>query len=214
MPDERDLLTEATLPIEERGLQRRYSQVKRFNEFLPPTGTYTLSGPDPASMPNTLEGQYFVLLRIEATDDREADSNLSAVGAGAGVVHSGAVAGFPLPVLRYFVGGQSAKPGSTKETLALLLPAYGALLPPDKPVDFKWAEIEGAAAYRVELQDSKAIHILSAVLLPGVGSYRAPSWLKEKLPDGTLRWRVVALDGNGNQFAETPWNDLGLMPSN
>ena len=213
LPNERDLLTEATLPVEERGRQRRYSEVKRFNEFLPPAGKYTLSGPDPASMPNNLEGQYLVLLRIEATDDREGDSNLSAVGAGPGVLHSGAVAGFPLPVLRYFVGGKSAKPGSKEETLALVLPADGVLMPSDKPVDFKWTEIEGAAAYRVELQDSQAIQILSAVMLPGAGSYRAPSWLKDKSPDGKLRWRVVAIDGNGKQVAETAWRDLQLIPS-
>ncbi len=79
-----------------------------------------------------------MLLRIEASDDKEGDSDLSAVGAGSGVVHSGAVAGFPLPTLRYFVGsgeGDSlAVPGP--RVLLQLLPRDGASLPPDKAVEF------------------------------------------------------------------------------
>nr|MDQ6893880.1 hypothetical protein [Acidobacteriota bacterium] len=103
-PAGRDLLTEGTLPPEERLLQRRYTEVERFNVFLPPVGHFTLVGPDPSKLPTTVDGLHEVLLRIEASDDKEADSDLAAAAAGEGVIHSGAVAGFPLPVLRYFVG--------------------------------------------------------------------------------------------------------------
>src|SRR5690606_16986111 len=108
-PTERDLLTEATLPVEERELQRRYTEVGRFSEFLPPSAgaRFVLRGPDPEAIPNDVEGLYQLLLRIEASDDTEGDSNLAAAGAGEGVVHSGAVAGFPIPPLRYFVGASS-----------------------------------------------------------------------------------------------------------
>ena len=37
-PSDRDLLTEATLPPAERPLQRRYTELDRFDVFLPPTG--------------------------------------------------------------------------------------------------------------------------------------------------------------------------------
>lgn len=47
LPEARDLLTEATLPVEQRPLQRRYTQLGRFNVFLPPTSEYVLDGPDP-----------------------------------------------------------------------------------------------------------------------------------------------------------------------
>jgi hypothetical protein len=104
VPDERDLLSEAALPIEERGTQQRYAEVQRFDVFLPPTGKAVIPGPDVHRLPTDLEGQHLLLLRIEATDDKSADSDLSAVGAGATVVHSGGVAGFPMPVLRYVVG--------------------------------------------------------------------------------------------------------------
>lgn len=65
-------------------------------------------------------GQYLVLLRIEATDDKEGDANLAAVGVGPGVVHSGAVAGFPIPPLRYFAGG--GPDAQLTSELALLWP--------------------------------------------------------------------------------------------
>ena len=84
--------------------QRRYTELQRFNVFLPPGGKHTLEGPDPAPMPTRADGTYLLLLRIEASDDKEGDSNLGTAGAGQGVVHSGAVAGFPMPALRYQVG--------------------------------------------------------------------------------------------------------------
>ncbi|HKZ77669.1 MAG TPA: hypothetical protein VJ124_05040, partial [Pyrinomonadaceae bacterium] len=61
LPSERDLLTEATLPIEERGKQRHYTQISTFNELLPPTGKFVLPGPDVSQLPTKVEGQYLVL---------------------------------------------------------------------------------------------------------------------------------------------------------
>jgi hypothetical protein len=198
LPDERDLLTEASLPIEERARQRRYSEVTRFNEFLPPTGKHTLMGPDPARLPNTIEGQYLVLLRVEVADDREGDSDLAAVGAGPGVIHSGAVAGFPMPVLRYVVGGNSGASGTTATTrLALLLPPESAIATAGAPIDLSWSSVQGAVLYRVDIEDSQARQILSAVLPAGARSYRLPPWLKDRAPDGQVRWRVSALDAGG-----------------
>ncbi|HEY0873523.1 MAG TPA: hypothetical protein VGD94_08630, partial [Vicinamibacterales bacterium] len=105
LPTPQDLLPEASLPPDQRGLQRRYTPLDRFNVFLPPVGRMTLPGPDVARLPTSVDGTYFLLLRVEATDDKEADSNLANAGAGQGIVHSGAVAGFPLPMLRYVVQG-------------------------------------------------------------------------------------------------------------
>ncbi len=211
-PSERDLLTEATLPIEERGLQRRYTELKRFNIFLPPTGKYTLPGPDPARLPNEVNGQYLVLLRIEASDDKEADSSLASVGAGAGVVHSGAVAGFPLPPLRYYVGsGSSNIAAQPAGKLVQLLPEANFIVPSGAPVDFRWQEIEQGSFYRIEISNAQQEIVLSALMPPGTGYYRAPSWLKDKAGDGSLRWRIVALDRAGKPIGETPWRFLRLM---
>ncbi|HEU0174347.1 MAG TPA: hypothetical protein VFV58_08780 [Blastocatellia bacterium] len=206
-PEDFDLLTEATLPIEQRGQQRRYTQISRFNLFLPPTGKYTLAGPDAARLPVTLEGPYLVLLRIEATDDKEADTDLSSLGVGAGVVHSGAVAGFPIPVLRYFVGsGQAGVPIPLRQ----LTPADNAVAAADQPIDFKWTQAPGAALYQLEIADQSGKVILSALLQPLTLNYRAPSWLLEIGAGADFQWRASALDQNGAKTLETPWRRLQL----
>ncbi|HEY9430111.1 MAG TPA: hypothetical protein VI260_01350, partial [Blastocatellia bacterium] len=206
-PDDFDLLTEATLPAEQRGQQRRYTQISRFNLFLPPTGKYTLAGPDVTRLPTTLEGPYLVLLRVEATDDKEADSDLSALGVGAGVVHSGAVAGFPIPVLRYFVGsGQAGDPIQ----LRLLNPAENALAAAGQPIDFNWTQASGAALYQLEIADQSGQVILSALLQPLTLNYRAPSWLLDTAAGAGLQWRVSALDQAGAKIVGTPWRRLRI----
>jgi hypothetical protein len=213
LPSARDLLTEATLPAEDRALQRRYTQLERFNVFLPPTGKHVLPGPDVPRLPTQLEGMYMVLLRVEASDDKEGDSDLASVGAGPDVVHSGAVAGFPLPTLRYLVGSGEGGPiaPAGRGSLTPLLPSDEARLPADKPVEFSWTEPERATLYRLEVQDAPGQSVLAAVLPPHVGIYRAPSWLKDKVADGKLRWRIVALDRERRQVGETPWRTLRLV---
>jgi hypothetical protein len=208
-PTDPDLLTEATLPVERRSLQKRYTQLSRFNVFLPPTGRITMPGPDPARLPQTLEGPYLVLLRIEASDDKEADSDLTAVGVGPGVVHSGAVAGFALPVLQYFVGVESAPVAGQ---ITLLSPKNNATLPTGQPIEFTWSEIQGSVA-RLEINDAAGQQILSALLPPDVRFYRAPPWLREKLAGGVeIRWRVVGCDPSGRETGGALWNSLRLEP--
>jgi hypothetical protein len=215
LPEERDLLTEASLPLEERGTQRRYSELGRFNVFLPPTGEYVLPGPDLRRLPTSTEGMYLVLLRIEASDDKEADSNLGAVGAGAGIVHAGAVAGFPMPPLRYVVGSGSSELSATNESTGLraLNPLADAATTTGAPLTFTW--IDGglrAAFFRIEVRNASDEEVMAAVVPRGTGSYRAPSWLLEKTgPEST--WRVVALDLLGRRITHTEWRKLTAQPA-
>jgi hypothetical protein len=209
-PTARDLLTEGSLPPEERALQRRYAQVDRFSVFLPPTGRHRLPGPDPSRLPANVEGLYLVLLRIETADDKEGDSNLQAAGAGTGIVHSGAVAGFPMPVLRYYVGSAEAAPRlASGGRLEALLPLDRAQVGPGRPLQFSWLEGEAAALYRLEVQDEQGGEVFSAVLQPGVGVYRAPTWAREQA-GASWRWRVVALGPAGEPVTETPWRQVQL----
>jgi len=209
IPNTRDLLTEASLPVEERPLQRRYAPVQRFNVFLPPTGRYTLPGPESSRLPTSVDGLHILLLRIEATDDKEGDSNLALAGAGTGIVHSGAVAGFPMPVLRYFVGSvEGADLGSPDASLRLVLPAEEATLAAGQPPEFTWSESGAASLYRIEIVRPASGPLLEAILHPGVGAYRAPSWLREKAAEGIVQWRVLALGPAGETTAETPWRSL------
>ncbi|MCM2256907.1 MAG: hypothetical protein NDJ94_14715 [Vicinamibacteria bacterium] len=209
-PTPEDLLTEATLPPSERGRQRRYAPLERFDVFLAPTGRFTLPGPDVARLPRQIEGLYLILLRVEAADDKEADSNLALAGAGTGVVHSGAVAGFPMPVLRYYVGGVDVVPAG--DHLAAMLPADGAELDPARPVEFSWVEPRGIAALRLSLIDAAGQEIHAAVVLPGVGLHRAPAWLAERVATAPAQWSVAALDSEGEVVERTPARRFSFRP--
>jgi hypothetical protein len=212
-PASRDLLTEATLPPEERGLQRRFLLIDRFDQFLPPVGRVTLEGPDPARLPTEIEGLYQILLRVEASADKEGDSNLANAGAGAGVVSSGAVAGFPLPTLRYFVGS-AAGAGA----LAAGGPALTLLAPPAGersagPIAFAWIPVDNVLTYRLEIERrDDGERLLEAVVQQGIASYAAPPWLAERSAGAELRWRVVGLDAVGERLVESPWRPLNFRP--
>ena len=204
-PTDFDLLPEGSLPFEQRGTQRRYTQLARFNVFLPPVGRFTLQGPDPARLPSTIEGTYLVLLRIEASDDKEGDSNLAAVGAGPGIVHSGALAGFALPVLRYFVGKAKSRAAMPIELRA---PADEATLNDVEPLTFAWTENRPGAFVRLEIYDANEKPVLNVLLPVRTESYRAPSWLRTKVNGENLRWRVVMFDEKGADIDASPWRGL------
>jgi hypothetical protein len=209
-PEARDLLTEATLPIEERGTQRRYIEMSRFNVYLPPTGKIILPGPEAWRVDESLTGLYLVLLRIEASDDREGDSDLTAAGAGAGIVHGGAVAGFSLPVLKYYVSNGNDQPVAGSTVLTQLSPDEGAELAAGLPVDFNWTLIADAITYRLEVEDLQGNQLISAILTGGQSGYRAPPWFKDKVGDSQARWRVITFDRQGKPLAQTEWRRLGF----
>ncbi len=210
LPTATDLLTEATLPPEERGTQRRYTELARFNEFLPPAGKLVLPGPDASRLPTEVDGVYLILLRIEVSDDKEGNSSLANAGAGAGVVNGGAVAGFPLPALRYLVGsgGSEAYDAREDEGLTLLHPAAAARIEAASAPQFSWREATQAAHYRLEVRGQDGAELLSALLAAGVGGYRAPPWLAERAKGAPLRWRVTAIDLRGNEVARSGWRKL------
>ncbi|MCC7132966.1 MAG: hypothetical protein IT352_09980 [Gemmatimonadales bacterium] len=207
-PTEEDLLTEATLPLERRGTQRRYQPLSRFNLFLPPNGAVTLPGPDPSRLPTLVDGVYYVLLRIEASQDKEGDSDLGAAGAGTGVVPSGGVAGFPMPVLRYLVGSGSAEGAGDAvahpAAIRLLAPSVDAILDA-AGASFSWDAHPAAAVYRIEFALARGRRVFAALVPAGATGYRAPPWLAEKIGDDELRWRVVGTDPAGREVTRSDW---------
>lgn len=209
-PTAHDLLTEASLPVEQRAAQRRYTQLSRFNVFLPPTGRVTVPGPDPSRFPRTADGVYQVLLRIEASPDKEGDSNLGAVGAGEGLVIGGAVAGFPMPTLRYVVGSgvtPERTPAEALGPLAPLQPAPLARVERAVPLQFSWRAVDEAQVYRLEVEpiDGDDARTVGAVIADRITRYAAPPWFREQLGTGAMRWRVTALDGTGRVLARSAW---------
>jgi len=207
-PTAEDLLTEGSLPLEQRLQQRRYTPVARFNVFLPPTGRTVLPGPDPSRLPSSVDGAYMLLLRVEASADKEGDSNLQAVGAGNGVVTSGAVAGFPMPVVRYLVGSgvpATAEAGAVRTALTPLSPS------PEQSVDvrtalvFSWRPIAEADAYRLDVERRDTTRTAASLHRGTDAHYDAPAWFRERIGVGPVRWRVTAFDATGRIISRTPW---------
>ncbi len=182
-PSDNDLRSEESLPPAERGLQRRYLDIQRFNVPLPPFGRFTLPGPDPSRIPTNIDGSYLILLRIETP-----------------------AAGFRLPTFRYVVGGNrtqltDAAPGS----LRLRLPSPDATVPADSALRLSWIDVSDASRYRVEIEkvpDGK--RVMSAIVPQGSGVYNVPPFALAAITDA-WRWRVVALDADGREMGQSEW---------
>ncbi len=204
-PTATDLLPEAALPPEERGRQRRFTQLSRFNVQLPPGGRYSLPGPENWRVNKSLVGGYQLLLRIEAVPDPGNPVN---------AVPAGATAGFSLPTLKYFVSAGDAPPPadvlSNEPVEWTLFPENQAVVPAASELAFKWSATDRAKYYRLTITDGagKAVH--SAMLPAGRLEYRAPSWLGERTPDGNLKWKVQAF-GEGNRLlSESPVREIRI----
>jgi hypothetical protein len=204
-----DLLPEAALPIERRASQRRYFEVGRFDVFLPPGGEFLLDGPAEV-VPTDAPGSYRLLLRIEASDDKEGDSSLEATGAGLGLAHSGAVAGFPMPALFYRVGSAAAS-GTGATGFVATAPADGAGLGPAQPLQFEWSASPTALFYRLEVESVEGESVFRAVVRAPELTYVAPPWTRERVV-GPVRWRVAALGAGGRTLIVTTWRTLRSEP--
>ncbi|MBI4540541.1 MAG: hypothetical protein HY704_13655 [Gemmatimonadetes bacterium] len=212
-PSRYDLLTEGSLPPSERGLQRRYLEIERFNVLLLPTGRFTLPGPDPARLPTSVDGAYMILLRVEVSDDGRSDVRIGSA-AGRTVIHNGAAAGFPMPTLRYVVGASRTRSAlSSPRLVRLRLPPPDAFVSPDSALTLSWVAERGAGRYRVEIQRlADGESVLSAIVAEGVGVYDVPPFVLAGVPDGRVRWRVVALDADGSEVGHSEWRSVQRRP--
>jgi hypothetical protein len=207
-PTQRDLLPESSLPIEERGTHRRFTPVKRFNMFLPPTGRITIPGPDSEHIEKTVDGMYLLLFRVESAMDGLNQSTVKSANAGQGTVDSGGAAGFSMPVMRYYVGTGGAQVDQFNAVDYELAPRDLAEFNPSQTNVFTWPAVSQVKYYRLVIENSAGVELFSAVLLRDTRSYRAPSWLLKEATSDLFRWRVMAVDANGTQLSETPVRTL------
>ncbi|MEW6510736.1 MAG: hypothetical protein AB1428_07215 [Bacteroidota bacterium] len=204
-PTDEDLLTQASLPIEQRPQQQRYLEVGRFSVFLPPSGTYVLRGPDPAKLPTDVNGLYMILLRIECSLDVESTGDFPSAGVGVAPIPAGSVAGFPIPPLRYFVGEE---PVSRIITIRLLTPKDMAQTVRGTPTEFSWTGVPDASLYRVVVITPSNVVLLSALIRPGVLIYAMPPWMWMKTDAQHVLWAVDALDDLGSVLTRSEWRTL------
>jgi hypothetical protein len=203
LPDRRDLLSEAALPIEERGAQRRYTLLSRFNVNLPPGGKYVLPGPENWRIDKSVEGMYLLLFRVEVSDAPNSASNVG----GGDAIATGAAAGFPMPTLRYYVGNSS-----NADIRPITQTNFEADEPSSQPPIFlRWKTTEKARFYRLEIEDEENRKIFSAIVLPATKQYQLPSFVRALAAAKRLRWRSVAVDEKGkiiqqSKFAEVSQN--------
>jgi len=208
-PSQFDLLSEASLSAEDRPLQKRYRLISRFQTFLSPTGTTIIPGPDPKLLPSMEKGLYRILLRIEASNDNEGNSDTTA-----GILNTGGVAGFPMPTLRYFVGDrEQLKQVKSYPPISLLLPSSNQFLSAEK-INFTWFDLQDSkdvAIYKIEFyeKDGERKLLASAFKKPGESSYKPANSLLKKLNQPFL-WRVVAMTDKGNVLSSSPLRRLQL----
>lgn len=212
-PTQRDLLPQSSLPAEERGTQHRFTEVRRFNVFLAPGGRTLIPGPEDARIEKTVAGKYLLLLRIEAAQDGLNRSNLQTVNAGQGTVDSGGVAGFAMPVLRYYVGtGGVTQADEFNAVDNQLAPADQTQFTPAQTILFGWPVVAEAKYYRLEIEDLNGAKIFSAILLRDTHTYRAPAGLFADRRNNVLRWRVAAFGAGSKPLNETPPRTLRRAP--
>jgi hypothetical protein len=185
LPEARDLLSEASLPVEERGRQRRYALLNRFDVNLPPGGTYTLPGPENWRIDKTVEGLYLLLFRVEASDAPNSDSSI-----GPRSLPTGGVAGFSMPTLRYYVGN------SSNTSIQQIAGTPDELITQALPIVLSWPAVADAKMYRIEIEDEDKT-VFTAMVLPPVVRYQIPSFIRDLTASKPLKWKVTSLGDVG-----------------
>jgi len=128
-------------------------------------------------------------------------------------LHNGAVAGFPLPVLRYVVAGDGARtPLNGGSGLRLFGPRDGDTLSNAGAFTLMWAPTDRARPtfYRVELETDHGDPLLSALLPQSARRYEAPSWIAERAKGNSVRWRVLGLSSDGTRTVSSVWRSLRI----
>lgn len=214
VPSTFDLVPEANLPIEQRALQKRYRVLARFDKYLPPLGEFLLEGPRPEIFPTDIVGPFQLLLRIEATRDKEGNSDT-----GNGIVFSGGVSGFDIPALRYYVAQQDeviqAKVKAGLYQGLNLLPLKKNTF---NQLEFSFNGIRDAVLYRLEIEDPQGLNFYAYIETRTHGkignalkhSYTLPAVVSETLvqtseQNALGKWRVQALSSSGGVLLESRW---------
>lgn len=200
LPETQDLLSEATLPPELRGTQRRYTLLSRFNVNLPPGGKYVLPGPENWRIDKSIEGMYLLLFRVEASDASNSISNT-----GQNQIATGGVAGFAMPTLRYYVGNSNNV--NINQITNVSASNFG-VTDLRAPIILRWKEITNAKLYRIDIEDADGKKVFSSIIMPSTKNYQLPSFIRELASAKQLKWRISAIDDTGKTLEESTFSEV------
>lgn len=209
-PSAFDLLPEGSVPITQRGEQRRYRLISRFNTFLPPTGNAVIEGPNIDSLPFNQGGQYLVLFRVEASDDKESN-----IVTEQGIIDAGGAAGFAMPVLRYFVTGDAVKSRTIISAFELPLK-----LPLDhhvtskKQVRFSWHPVKpltNVAGYRIDFFDGTTKQLVHTAIMSNEQLQYKLDSAKFRGKHNKLFWRISGIAKSGDVILVSKARRLTLL---
>ncbi|CAN5709231.1 hypothetical protein BH11PSE7_BH11PSE7_20070 [soil metagenome] len=193
VPDRSDLVPEASVARSDRGRQRRYRLVERFEYALGPGGHFVLPGPDPARLPVRQTGGYLVLLRIEAVP----------AGTHFGIAAEHGAAPFSLPVLVYQVGAGVDGGTALAARFVELVDVRRGRVP-----TLAWRAIPEAATWRVELADANGIIVGSKFLRREETRYGLSGVLAQRTRGKAVQWRVQAFDDGRKPIGRSDWTDI------
>jgi hypothetical protein len=145
-----------------------------------------LPGPENWRIDKTIEGMYILLFRVEASD---------AVNSG----ENGAVAGFQMPTLRYYVGNSSNADVNQVTNIAI----GGDIEDEKPPIILTWKAVADAKIYRLEIEDEEGKKIFSAVVLPTSRAYQLPSFIQALTASKQLKWSVSAVGEDSKELEKT-----------
>ena len=132
-------------------------------------------------------------------DAGDSDSNT-----GAGIVPTGAVAGFSMPTLRYYVGNSSNTDINQLTNISVQNDAENEF----QPIVLRWKETAKTRLYRVEIEDDANKKVFSAIVLPPGKEYQLPSFIRQLTLSKQLKWRVAAIGDDGITLQETVFTNV------
>ena len=159
-----------------------------------------MPGPENWRIDKSVEGLYLLLFRVEASDAPNSASNI-----GGNTIPTGAVAGFAMPTLRYYVGNSS---NTNIRQITKTNFDSGEIEIQLLPVILRWKAVENTRIYRLEISDETDKTVFSAVVLSSAKQYQLPSFVRGLVASKQLKWRVTALDEVGKTLDESKFFEV------
>jgi hypothetical protein len=204
IPSQVDLLPEAGLTVLQRSQRRPYTSIGRVSSYMAPTGSSLIQGPDVSRLPKSIQGTYYIFLRLE----------------GAGTAS--------MPMLRYRILGDkppapratttasapiaAQTPTVTIASINTTAPNAGAVLQANgigAAINFAWTwdtsqSTATVTSWRIEVRQQGAQSV-TKILSTTTGTQRQMRGLLDAATYGgkSWSWRLIGIDNNRQVIARS-----------